>query len=133
MPSIVENYFDAYWRSIKDTNIAELPVATVTVPLRTAGNLFADYFITPDAPAPPPQSTFVPAAPRSRAELTSGLWTPEDALELGQEETRDEILANLDRQGRTNDGGPKQPNDSTYWLLAAGALALGVAVFIGRK
>ena len=133
MPNIAENYFDAYWRAIKDTNIAELPVATVTVPLKAAGNLFADYFITPSNPAPPPQTTFTPAAPRSRAELTSGLWTPEDSLEFGQEETRNKILANLDRAGQADDNTPKPPNDSTYWLLTAGAVALGVAILMGRK
>lgn len=123
MSSVFSNWLDAYWKAVKETSILEIPIAAITVPLKTGGYMAADYLITPDKPTAPPQSTFTPAAPRSRAELTSGQWTPDDAIFFGQEETRNQILAGQAGQGQKD----PDPEDHTMWILGG----IGLAALLG--
>ncbi len=81
-------------------------------------------------PAPPQLST--PAAPRSRAELVSGLWTPEDAMTFYQRKVVDLMVAGRPT-GPTTEYVPLADKNQTVsdWTLYAGIGLLGLLVVRG--
>lgn len=86
------------------------------------------------------QSGSLPAAPRSRAEMTSGMWTPADAMEIGQLETL-RRLADRNAAARANATGatlnpvipPTDPDDWTMYYILGAIAATGLLVAIVRK
>lgn len=78
-----------------------------------------------------------PAAPRSVAELTSGLWTPAEAMRLTLEKytaekqrVRDLNLAgNWQMPSGGNDpAAPKKELDASDWILIGGGILAGLVV-----
>lgn len=97
-----------------------------------ARELWNEYFYLESNPITvPPQSTFTPAAPRSRAEMQSGWWTPDDALLFGQEETRRQI-ANRTQGTAVIPASLKDGDNTLLWILGAVAVT-GVLIAVVRK
>lgn len=101
---------------------------------------YQDYVANPEALERPSTTTAPPAAPRSRAEMISGYWTPEDALLYGQ---REAVVRKLEqdalKQARPSSTAivsttdPKDPGDNTFiWILGAVAVT-GIAISIFRR
>lgn len=129
---IFGNAIEGYWNEWKNAPLYELPVAQITVPIRAGVKTLFDWFYEPPAPAAPPQTTARPAAPRTTAELTSGMWTPEDAYTIGQREAVQEIIRQNSGGSPPPPPGPKDTNNTILWVLAAVA-ATGTLIAITRK
>jgi tetrahydromethanopterin S-methyltransferase subunit H len=77
-----------------------------------------------------------PAAPRSRAEMTSGLWTPDEAVRLTWEKIANEkkqqqaIAAAGDWRMPMGDGTPKDVQNMAVsdWILVGGLVIAGLVV-----
>lgn len=78
-----------------------------------------------------------PAAPRSVAELTSGLWTPAEAMRLTLEKytaekqrVRDLNLAGSWQMpsGGNDPAAPKKELDASDWILIGGGILAGLVV-----
>lgn len=97
---------------------------------RDVETVYQNYFTTGVIPTPP-QSTFTPAAPRSRAEMQTGWWTPDDALSFGQEETRRQ-MSNRAQGPAVIPTAVNDADNTLLWVLGAVAVT-GVLIAVVRK
>lgn len=127
-----------YWRELLDTPLYRLPVAPFDATGRAAVRIASDYVITPPVPTTP-QGSVRPAAPRSRAELTSGTWTPDDAIEQAQRRAVEEIIR--ENQARATGvyeviagppPGPEEDNTLNYVLAAVAVTGISIAILSRR-
>lgn len=86
------------------------------------------------------QSNIPPAAPRSRAEMRSGEWTPEDALFYAQQEALNRIVTQNANRRRTSSTPIENPvpipqgeDDWTLYYVLGAVAATGILIAIVRK
>lgn len=111
-------------------------VTVMQLPYEYAVEVPTELLFPTPPPAPPPQARSKPAAPRSTAELTSGRWTPEDAFELGQRETVQEIIRENELKRAAANGytdpNERKPDPTNFYLLAAAAATVGIVILTRR-
>lgn len=138
MLDVLTNYATDYYQRLINQPLWKLPIAPLDAAAQTLVYTTADYLYTPPVPETP-QGRFTPAAPRSQAELTSGMWSPEDAITFGQRETVEEVIRQNDARANglyvasPTPPPPESDSHTLEWVLFGVAVTgIGIAI-LGRK